>query len=360
VTTAKVVSNRRIGLRSLSGIALMASLLPRSALLVPLAVGAIGCGDDDERKRRDGGAGGATIGAVIKGVDNPYFATMRDGLQDAARRYGVRLRVGAAAGLDDASGQASVLEGLIDRGASCYVVNPISPSNLIPPLQQVKGDTPVVNMDSPVDLPAARAVGVQVDAYIGTDNEAAGRAAAVALARMVGEGARVAIITGIPGDVGSEARARGFRLGARGHVTVTREVAADFDTRRAAQAMTELLREDPLLAGVFSVNDQMALGAAAAVRREGRDVSVIGMDGIRAALSAIERGELEGTIAQYPFVMGQLAVEACVLRVRGRGIPHNIVAPVQLVTAANVARAKARFPRPVAQVADPLPAGLAG
>jgi ribose transport system substrate-binding protein len=332
----------------------MGSFLPRSALLVPLAVSAIGCGGDDDGERRDRGGARATVGAVIKGLDNPFFATMRDGLRDAARRYGVRLRVVAAAGLDDSAGQASALEGLIDEGAACYVVNPISSSNLISPLEHVKDDTPVVNMESPVDAPAARAVGVDVAAYIGTDNEAAGRAAAAALATMVGEGARVALITGIPGDVGSEARARGFRLGARGRLTVTREVAADFDAARAEQAMTELLREDRRLAGVFSVNDQMALGAVAAARKVGRDVSVIGMDGIRAALAAIERGELDGTIAQYPFVMGQLAIEACVLRVRGAGIPHSIVAPVRLVTAANVARAKARFPRPVEPVADPL------
>jgi ABC-type sugar transport system substrate-binding protein len=111
---------------------------------------------------------------------------------------------------------------------------------------------------------------------------------------------------------------------------------------------------------VFAVNDQMALGAAAAVRRAGRRVSVIGMDGIRAALSAIERGELEGTISQYPFVIGQLAIEACVLRVRGDGIPETIIAPVRLVTAANVAQARQRFPRPVGRVEDPLASRLTG
>jgi len=329
-------------------------------VLVPLAVGALGCGSGDDPERRDRVGEGTRVGAVIKGLDNPFFSTMRDGLRASSRRYGVRLRVASAAGLDDAAGQASALEGLVDDGADCYVVNPLNGSNLIPPLQHVDGDASIVNVDSSVDQGAARAVGIDVDTYIGTDNEAAGRAAAMALARMAGEGGRVALITGIAGDAGSEARARGFRLGARGKLIVTREVAGDFDSRQAEEAMTELLHDDPELAGAFAVNDQMALGAAAAVRRSGRDVSVIGMDGIREALSAIERGELDGTIAQYPYVMGQMAIEACLLLVRGDGVPRRIVAPARLVTAANVDRAQQRFPRPAETVADPLAEQLPG
>src|SRR4051812_43749999 len=102
----------------------------RSSVLVPLAVGALGCGSGDDPLRRDRVGEGTRVSAVIKGLDNPFFSTMRDGLRDAARRYGVRLRVAAAAGLDDAAGQASALEGLVDEGAACYVVNPISASNL--------------------------------------------------------------------------------------------------------------------------------------------------------------------------------------------------------------------------------------
>ena len=67
---------------------------------------------------------------------------------------------------------------------------------------------------------------------------------------------------------------------------------------------------------------------------------------------------LEGTIVQYPFVMGRLAIEACVLRARGGRLPSSIVAPVGVVTATNVVQATARFPRPLRPVADPLAARL--
>jgi ABC-type sugar transport system substrate-binding protein len=44
--------------------------------------------------------------AVIKGLDNPFFGTMRDGLVATSGRYGTSLRVDAAAGVDDAASPA--------------------------------------------------------------------------------------------------------------------------------------------------------------------------------------------------------------------------------------------------------------
>lgn len=78
------------------------------------------------------------------------------------------------------------------------------------------------------------------------------------------------------------------------------------------------------------------------------------MDGIRQALAAIRRGALSATVAQYPYTIGQLGVEACLLAVRGEPVPANIDAPVQVVTSRNIERALAAFPRPVEPFDDPL------
>jgi len=51
---------------------------------------------------------------------------------------------------------------------------------------------------------------------------------------------------------------------------------------------------------------------------------------------------------------GQLGVETCLATIRRKSVPANIVAPVQLVTPQNVARAQANFPRPVEPFDDVL------
>jgi ABC-type sugar transport system substrate-binding protein len=316
---------------------------------------AAGCGSDTS----DAPAGGnGSVAAVIKGLDNPFFQTMHEGLLATAQRRHIPLRVSAAAGLQDTAGQASALESFAGQRAGCYVVNPITSTNLIQSLAHVPDATPIVNIDSPVDLAAARAAGVRIKTYIGTDNVAAGRLAAAAMARQVDPGAHVAIIAGIPGDATSGARATGFRAGARGHFRVVQTIAADFDRTRAQLATEDALRADRRLRGVFAVNDEMALGVAKAVDDAGRRgaVKVMGLDGIREALDSVRRGALTATVAQYPYTIGQLGVEACAAAMRGRTLPAQVDAPVQLVTRANVARASAQFPKPVAPFDDPLAA----
>ena len=323
-----------------------------------LAAVVVACGGGGGQ-RSDADLRGVRLGAVIKGLDNPFFVSMRDGLVATARRVDARLHVAAAsAGLQDTAGQASDLESIAARHPACYVVNPLTQTNLIQALADVPRKTPIINVDSRIGRAAADAVGVKITTYVGTDNRAGGRLGADAMAKLVEPGARVAVVTGIPGDVGSGQRTEGFDQGTRGRFKVVTKIAADFDRGKARRAVADLLRADPHIAGIFAVNDLMALGVADAVQAagRGRDVKVIGFDGISQALAAVRRGRMAATVAQYPYTMGQLAIEGCLAAIRGRSVPARVDAPVQVVTRENVARAQANFPRPVRPFHDPLAA----
>jgi ABC-type sugar transport system substrate-binding protein len=322
-----------------------------------LVLGAAGCTHSGPGAGR--ATGDDTVAVVIKGLENPFFATMRDGVMAAVQGNKAQLTFLAAAGLQDTAGQAAALESLGAERASCYVVNPINTTNLVEPLSHVARGTPIVNIDSPVDQEAGKALGVRITTYVGTDNLAAGRLAADAMAGSVGRGARVGVIGGIPGDATSESRISGFTAGAQGRFEVAPITAADFNRGRARLAAEEMLRARPPVQGVFAVNDEMALGTADAVAAagKGRSVAVIGLDGIPEALDAVKSGVLSATVAQYPYTVGQLGVEACLATIRGKSVPARIVAPVQVVTRGNVGRAQANFPRPVEPFNDVV-AGL--
>jgi ABC-type sugar transport system substrate-binding protein len=328
----------------------------RSALLASLlAAIAVGCGGSDTTTTPHDGD--VRVAAVIKGLDNPFFVTMRDGLVATARRDRAHLRVSASpAGLQGTAGQAADLESAAADHPDCYVVNPINQTNLIRALANIPDGTPIVDVDSVVGREAARAAGVQISSYIGTDNVAGGRLAAATMAGLVGRAAHVAVIAGIPGDTSSADRTVGFGRGARGRFAVVETVAADFERDKARLATEELLRTRPDIDGVFAVNDLMALGVADAVQAAGRrgEVAVVGFDGIREALAAVRRGAMSATVAQYPYSIGQLGVEACLAAVRGRALPANVDAPVQVVTRRNVARAQANFPHPVERFEGPF------
>jgi ribose transport system substrate-binding protein len=326
------------------------------ALFVGLpAAFALGCGDD--AKHSQANPKDVRLGAVIKGLDNPFFVTMRDGLVATARRHDARLQVAAApVGIQDTTGQASEVATVAAQRPACYVINPITPTNLVRALADLPGKAPIINIDSAIGRQAAAAVGVKITSYVGTDNRAGGRLAADTMAGLVDRGARVAVLTGISGDVPSADRAAGFQQSTRGRFTVVASIAADYARDKARRATADLLRADPHIAGVFAVNDLMALGVADAVRAAGRghDVEVVGFDGIRQALAAVRRGTLAATVSQYPYVVGQLGVEACLAAIAGRPVPATVDAPVQVITKENVERAQANFPRPVQPFADPF------
>jgi ribose transport system substrate-binding protein len=139
-------------------------------------------------------------------------------------------------------------------------------------------------------------------------------------------------------------------------VRVVARANADYVQAKAELAATEMLRRHPRLAGIFAANDLMALGAADAVRTAGRsgEVAIVGLDGIAEALDAIRRGSISATVSQYPYVMGRMAVEACLAAARGAVLPGRVDAPIAVVRKANVARASRMFPRPFQAYSDPF------
>jgi ribose transport system substrate-binding protein len=304
----------------------------------------IGCGS-----AHPGGAGPVRVDAVIKALDNPFFVSMRSGIADAARRSKVSLRLATASGAQDTAAQASILESLVGQRAACYIINPIDGANLITPLSHLPPHTPIVNVDNPVNATQAAAVGVKITSYVGTNDRAAGGLAADAIARFVAPGARVAVLGGLSGSTSND-RVAGFAQGVRGRFQIVGTVTADYERGKARLAAADLLRSDRRISGFFAANDLMALGAADAVRAAGRTrkVAVVGFDGIREALTAVRNGAMSATVSQYPYTMGQLAVQACIAAARGQSVQARIEAPVQIITRDNVAEAQRVFPRPLA------------
>jgi ribose transport system substrate-binding protein len=294
------------------------------------------------------------MGVVLKALDNPFFLAIYEGARGEARRRAVRATVRSVPSSTDVAGEAAQLRALVASRRDCYVVNPITATNLVAPLRGVR--RPIVNVDSPVDLAAAKRVGVRILTFIGTDDFAAGRLAGARMATLLRGRGDVALINGTADSINSKLRLNGFERGIRGsRVSVIARVNGDYDRTKAEVMAQGMLRAHPRLSGFFAANDEMALGVADAVSAAGRTgtVRIIGVDGIPEALDAVRAGSISATVSQYPYVMGQMAVEACAAA-RGATLPPRVHSPVALVTRGNVARAIAAFPKPVQRYPDPF------
>jgi ribose transport system substrate-binding protein len=151
--------------------------------------------------------------------------SMKQGIDEQAAAAGVSVTVQAANAITDTTGQADKLNGLAGQDFSCYIVNPISGTNLIQGLARLSAmGKPVVNIDSPVDPKAAQSANVKLATYIGTDNTQAGRMAGQRMIELVDSGAKVAAIGGIAGDVTSGARVDGFAQAVSGKLDMVQTV----------------------------------------------------------------------------------------------------------------------------------------
>ncbi|SEG96006.1 ribose transport system substrate-binding protein [Nonomuraea solani] len=335
-----------------------------TALSAVLAAGVLAlaaCGSGETTGTTPAGAGASTatpkIAAVIKGLDNPFFQTMKQGMDEQAATAKVPVTVQAANAITDTTGQADKLNGLAGQDFSCYVINPISGTNLVQGLAQLSAQNKtVVNIDSPIDAAAAKSANVKLATYIGTDNVEAGKMAGQRMTELLPGGGKVAAIGGIAGDVTSGARIEGFQQGLGPEVKVAQTVAANWERQTALTAATDVLQAHPDLAGFFVANDDMGLGVARAVANAGKTgkVKVISVDGIKDALDAVKAGTLDGTVAQYPYAIGLMGVEACQAASAGKTLPASVKAPVELVTKDNADKALAATPKPFGSYDDPF------
>ena len=123
---------------------------------------------------------------------------------------------------------------------------------------------------------------------------------------------------------------------------------ANWDRTQGHDKMQNLLQAHPDIIGVISGNDEMALGAIAALKEAGKlaSIKVGGFDGSPDAVAAVKAGELQYTVLQPVAVFSAKAVDEADSFIKtgktGASSEKQLFNCV-LVTKANVSRFVAPF-----------------
>ncbi|MET9782452.1 substrate-binding domain-containing protein [Nocardiopsis alba] len=273
---------------------------------------------------------GPRVGMSLSTLNNPFFLQMRDGAQEEADEAGVNLIVTDAQ--DDASQQADQIQNFISTGVDAMVLNPVDSDASGPPVRGANNaDIPVIAADRGVE-------GAEVETLVASDNVEGGREAARVMADALGEEGRIVVLQGTPGTSASRERGSGFAEGIAEFpdIEVVSQQPADFDRSRGLDVMTNMLQSNGDVDGVFAENDEMALGAAAALSSAGKEAVVIGFDGTPEGVDAVGEGVLYATIAQRPAELGRAAVRNAIAVIEGERIEETVKVPVEVVTEENV------------------------
>ncbi|GAA0734546.1 LacI family DNA-binding transcriptional regulator [Sphingomonas japonica] len=244
---------------------------------------------------------------TVPDISNPFFASVIRGAEEAARDAGYAVVVGDTAHDPDVEDRYAEMlsrhevDGLIFLGHRL-------PGSLAPLLARQGSFAPIVN-----GCEYSPGIGVP---SVHIDNAAA---SADAVEHLVALGHReIGVITGPAISPISRDRLAGARRAAAGHALEDRlhVRVGDYSARSAYDATDELLRHGAT--AIFCFNDEMAVGAMAAVSAAGLDcpgdLSVVGFDDL--PLARYFHPPLT-TIAQPKGMIGRRTVELLVAILSG-------------------------------------------
>jgi DNA-binding LacI/PurR family transcriptional regulator len=219
------------------------------------------------------------IGLLIPDIQNPFFADVVRGVEDAAREHGYALFLGNSD--ENAAQEARYLDVMRAESVDGVILPPVSGSDAAV-AGLVDDGIPVVCVDRRLRRTVVDTVTI--------DNETGARDATEHLVSLGHR--RIGFVVGLPELSTSEERRRGYRmaLDAAG-IPVEPELVREGDSRQASgrRLAAELLElSDPPTALVVG-NGLMTLGALEAIRASGRtipdDVALIGYDDMPGALA---------------------------------------------------------------------------
>ncbi|ADA67855.1 MULTISPECIES: ribose ABC transporter substrate-binding protein RbsB [Thermotoga] len=244
------------------------------------------------------------VGLSLSTLNNPFFVTLRDGAVEAAEKLGIELIVLDAQ--DNPAKQLNDIEDLIQKKVDLIIVNPTDSDAIVSAVESAnEAGIPVITVDRASN-------GGKVVCHIASDNVEGGRMAARYIAKVLNGKGKVVELVGIPGTSAARDRGKGFEeeLAKYPGLQLVAKQTANFNRAEGLTVMENILEAHPDIDAVFAQNDEMALGAIEAIKAAGKldDIIVVGFDAIPDAIEAIKKGEMEATIAQQPYLMGQLAV----------------------------------------------------
>jgi ribose transport system substrate-binding protein len=322
-------------MRMLAGVALVA---------LAFAVAACGSSDDSSSSSGSTGASGSSSSegggkkdyklALITNEESSFYITLNAGAQAEAERLGVEVDWSAPR-TPDLPSQTATLQSVIAKRPDGVLMTAVDRTGMVAPIRQLQAaGIPVIMLDSDV---ADRSVRL---AYIGTNNEAAGRMAAETMDRLLGGSGEVAYEGYVPGIESVDARERGWEEGLK-ELPGLRQVGATYDRGDLAEVAANvngLLRRNGDLGGIFASWTNAAIGTAQAVQNAGKseDVNVVAMDADQQEVTLLRSGAIDALVVQQVFTAGELGVRQMVEYLENGTRPADTLLDPVIATRDNV------------------------
>lgn len=245
------------------------------------------------------------ISIIVTDPANPYWFTEGEVAKKTAEDMGYSANVAAHKG--DTNVESQLIDTAITNKSVAIILDPANADGSVGAVKKaVDAGIPVFLVNAEINQEGL------AKAQLVSNNAQGAALGAEQWVADVGEAGNYVELFGNPADNNAATRSNGYETVITQYpdlVKVGKEVA-NWDRTQGYQKMQSLLQANPDIIGVISGNDEMALGAIAALKEAGKldQVKVGGFDGSPDAVEAVKAGEMQYTVLQPVAVFSAEAV----------------------------------------------------
>ena len=283
------------------------------------------------------------ISIIVTDPANPYWLTEGNVAEATAKSMGYEANVSAHKG--DTNVESTLIDTAITNKSVAIILDPANADGSIGAVKKaVDAGIPVFLVNAEINQEGL------AKAQLVSNNAQGAALGAEAWVAAMGEKGSYVELFGNPADNNAATRSNGYTTVISQYpdlVQAGKEVG-NWDRTQGYQKMQSLLQANPDVTGVISGNDEMALGAIAALKEAGKlaNVKVGGFDGSPDAVAAVAAGEMEYTVLQPVAIFAAEAVKQAdsFIKTGSTGAAtEKQLFDCQLITKDNVAKYTAPF-----------------
>ncbi len=272
------------------------------------------------------------VALVMKSLANEFFQTMQEGAKAHQKEHAAdyTLITNGIKDETDTAAQIKIVQQMLVEKVDAIVIAPADSKALVPVLKEAadKGVI-VVNIDNKLDEAALKEKSLVVP-FVGPDNRKGAKLVGDYLGAQLKSGDKVAILEGVSTTFNAQQRTAGFQDAMKAvGASVVSVQSGQWELDKANTVASAMLREHPDLRAILAGNDNMALGAVAAVKTAGKTgkVLVVGYDNISAIKPMLGDGRVLATADQFGAKQAVFGIETALKAIKDKKAQKDL-APV--------------------------------
>ncbi|OOY31924.1 D-ribose ABC transporter substrate-binding protein [Thioclava sp. F36-6] len=245
------------------------------------------------------------ISIIVNDPSNPYWYTEGEVAKATAEELGYDANVSAHKG--DTNTESNLVDTAITNKAKAIILDPANADGSVGAVKKaVEAGIPVFIVNAEINQSGL------AKAQLVSNNAQGAALGAMKWVEAMGEKGSYVELFGAPSDNNAQTRSNGFEtvLSQYSDLDKKAQEVANWDRTQGYSKMQSMLQANPDITGVISGNDEMALGAIAALKEAGKlDGMVVGgFDGSPDAVDAVKAGEMTYTVLQPVAIFAEQAV----------------------------------------------------